>query len=157
MNTGSGSAESSAGQQPRVEIGPSSGQSVIRVPRIPVWTAICRIPILSAELVADAPHGQEHLGPSWVSLDLLAKPSNVNIDRPVVHERILAPDSVEQGLSVEDEAPMAGEGGEQIELLARKVDPVAVAAHLAPDSIDGQVVDHERVFAGLGPKGPFDR
>ena len=67
----------------------------------------------------------------------------MDIHGPVIHIAVFPPDPREQGLPVEDPAPVRGQQGEQVELLARKGQGVTVFEDFAPVGIDLQVVHHD--------------
>ena len=64
-------------------------------------------------------------------LDLLPQPPHVHGDGAGVERGLVAPDPAHQLVAGEDLARMAGEEPEQVELLRRQPQLLAVAAHLA--------------------------
>src|SRR6202022_4484549 len=78
-----------------------------------------------AEAVADAPHREQVLGLLGVALELLAQVTDVDVDRARVAERGVAPDLGEQHVARVDAAGVPRDGGEDLELHERRLDPLA--------------------------------
>src|SRR4051812_34863530 len=71
-----------------------------------------------ADLVADAPHGDDRRGVA----ELAAQLTDVDVDRPRVAGERVAPDALEQLVARQHEPAMVEELPQQVELLRRELD-----------------------------------
>ena len=74
----------------------------------------------------------------------------MDVDGPRVAVEVLAPDKAEQALSVQDQALVAHEGSEEVELLGAQRDRFLGDRHLASQRVEADVADLED---GLGSDG----
>src|SRR5919197_4758430 len=85
------------------------------------------------QLVADAP---DRLDLRLAAADLVAHPGHVNIDRARIAGAIVAPGQLEQSLALVDHPGVAGQRGQQVELLRPQLHPLAGDASLAVVEVD---------------------
>src|SRR5919107_1629272 len=110
-----------------------------------------------AELVADAPDGQNHLRVLGVVLDLGSQAVDVRVNRAVVALVGVVPDLLQEVLPREDAAGVGGEESEQLELLGREFDLPVADRHLALGRVDAQAPAEDGcVLARLGARGRAD-
>src|SRR5581483_460061 len=86
--------------------------------------------------VADSPDRLEQLWMRRVALELLAQAANVNRHRARVERGRVTPDALHQLLAREDAVRVRGEEPQQLELLRRQAERLAVAPRLARDRVD---------------------
>src|SRR5919199_1252699 len=99
------------------------------------------------DLVPDAPHG----GDRAALAELAAKLPHVHVDRPRVACERVPPDPLEQLVARQHEAAVVEQLPEQVELLRRELDVLALHGHLAAAGVDAQVaVLHRRVRGAPG-------
>src|SRR5215212_8527412 len=97
------------------------------------------------QLVADAPHRLDVAGPDGIGLDLLAEAPDMDGDGALVAVPIEVPDVVEQLLAGEDLAGAPCQEVEQVELLGRQVDRLAVTLDAPAAGVDPEATDPHRV------------
>ena len=87
------------------------------------------------EPVADA---ADRLDRRPVGAELLAHLGDVDVDRPGLAREVGAPDVLEQAVAGEDDARIAGEGGEEVELARAQVELALADGGLPPTRVDPQ-------------------
>src|SRR5215204_7763830 len=107
-----------------------------------------------AELVTDAPDGQNHLRVLGVVLDLGSQAVDVRVNRAVVALVGVVPNLLQEVLPREDAAGVGGEEPEQLELLGRELDLPVADRDLALGRVDAEPPAQDRgVLARLGARG----
>src|SRR3954454_13905293 len=101
-----------------------------------------------AEAVADPAHGEEVLRLLGVALELLAQVADVDVDRPRVAVRAVAPDAGEEHVARPHPARVRRERGEDLELDVGRLDLLGAHAHAALGEVDAQLVDADRLLVG---------
>src|SRR4051812_44231928 len=92
-----------------------------------------------AEAVADPADRDEVLGLLRIALELLAQVADVDVDRPRVAVRRVAPDAGEQHVAREDPTRAAGECHEDLELDVGDRDLPAAHGHGALAGVDAEL------------------
>src|SRR5712692_912574 len=92
--------------------------------------------LLVDQLVPDPPN---RLNSTGARGELLAKPGDVDVDRPRVAQVVEPPDEVEQPLAIQDQAQVLDKRQEQIELLGAQSDLLPRDRDLSPRRVDLQV------------------
>src|SRR3954468_18834685 len=91
------------------------------------------------ELVAGPPHGRDEPRVRRVRLDLLAQPLHERVDAPLGDVRVGYPDALDERVTAEHDAAVAGEHVQQIELVGGELDVAAVQPREPPRRIDVQL------------------
>ena len=102
-----------------------------------------------AEAEADAAHGLEVVRVLGRLAELAAQPADVDVERLGGAEPVLVPHAVHQLLAGDDAAGVADELGEQVELLARERELLAVERGAAGGEVDVEVADRDRRLGRL--------
>ncbi len=79
--------------------------------------------------------------------ELLAHFRDVNVHGPRLARKVGAPHVLEQGVARQDDAGVAREGGEQVELSGAELEPALANGGLTPAGIDTKVADGDRPAA----------
>ncbi len=106
---------------------------------------------LGVEPVADSANGVD----AHARVDLLAHLRDVDVDGADVAEPVEAPHAVEDLLTAQRPTRAVGEEAEEVELLGRERDRLAVDADLAAPGVDGDVADLDDL--GRAPPPPSAR
>src|SRR3954447_21347429 len=114
------------------------------------------VPFLVAEPAAHAPGPAQGLRVLGVALELLAQVADVDVDRPRIAERRVAPDARQQHVAGEDAAGAGGQRLEDLELDEGEVDVGAADADGALERVELEVDDVQRLVLvdGLGARHP---
>src|SRR3954464_7588764 len=102
--------------------------------------------LLVAEAVSDAAYREQVLGLLRIHLDLLPEMPDVDVDRPRVTVRRIAPHAREQHVAREHAPRRARERGEDLELDECRGDRVALAYDGALGRVDAQAADVDRLL-----------
>ena len=94
--------------------------------------------------VADAADGLDRRP---VRPELPADLADVDVDRPGLAREVGAPDVLEERVAGQDDAGIAGEGGQQVELAGAQAEVAAGDGRLAPARIDPERADLDRPAA----------
>ena len=98
-------------------------------------------------------HGQDELRVRRIFLQFPAKALDQGIDAPDGDVRILAPDPLDESVAAEDDATIAGQHVEQLELVRRQLDLAVAESCLAPRRLSQKVpgLHGRRVLADEQP------
>ena len=96
------------------------------------------------DLVPDAPDRDDRRRVA----ELAAELADMHVHRPRVARERVAPHSLEQLVTREDDAPVVEQLPEEVELLGRELDLLLPHLHLAPAGVDVQLAVRERPRLG---------
>src|SRR5712691_6939065 len=105
---------------------------------------------VSHERIPDATHGLDVSRSLGVALDLGAELRDVDVDRAIERFVLLALESVEDLLARQDPAGRSGQDGQQLELVVRQDDPLAVDDDFARVEVDLELTRAEARPSGRG-------
>ena len=80
----------------------------------------------------------------------------MDVDRPRLTREVGPPDVLEQAVAGEDDAGIAGEGGEEVELPGPELEAAVAHGRLAAAGIDAEVADLHGAAASRGDLGPAE-
>ena len=115
-----------------------------------------RVTAGNGEAVAHAPDRLDQARRCGVGLDLRPQPLDGDIDEARVAQVVVAPDPLEQLLTAEHLAPVAGERQQQLELRGREAQIAAVAAGLKAGRVDLDAPGRKRGRLRLARSPPQD-
>src|SRR5512142_2829540 len=96
---------------------------------------------LPYQFVSRASNRDQVGGVGGVFLDLLSKPTHVNIDCPCIAGKIVSPDSLQQLVTREHQALIGSKESQKIEFFSSQTEQTVAPEDLVPLDVDFQIPD----------------